>query len=233
MEQNTKIAAKKRIFDAAVSLFARRGFAAVGIREIAKKAGVNISMINYYFDGKIGVLKDIMNACYIKYGKAINKLGDENTPLEERVKILIRNLVTFYRENTELANAAFGAIPVDIPEIIDYRIEWFENNRKAANNWFELLGFDPEYPVRMCVLRGFLDKIIGGFFMARYCCDRIAQEPDLSNHVKEHFKHDDHAVELNDSFYEKYIETLGQVYLYGVMSMSKKKGKKRSDKKRK
>ena len=67
MTQNQKRNAKQRIFDTSVSLFARKGYAGVGIREIAKKAGVNISMINYYYEGKVGILKEIINQCYDKY----------------------------------------------------------------------------------------------------------------------------------------------------------------------
>ncbi|MGB3477844.1 MAG: TetR family transcriptional regulator [bacterium] len=222
MTESKQKDAKQRIFDAAISLFARKSYTGVGIREIAKAADVQVSMVNYYFDGKIGVLKAIMDECYVKYGKAINDVGDENTPLEDRVYMMIHNLITFYRKNAELANAAFGAIPVDIPEIIDYRIKWFESTREAANNWFKLLGFDPENAVQMCVLRDFLDKVIGGFFRARYCCDRIAQESKTSDYVKEHFKHDDHAVLLDDAFFNRYAKTLTKIYLYGITNINKK-----------
>lgn len=233
MEQDTKIAAKKRIFDTAISLFARRGFAAVGIREIAKKAGVNISMINYYFDGKAGILKEIINGCYDKYYSAILDTGNEETPLEERVKYLTYNMVKFFRENTELAIVAFSTIPVEIPEIIDLKIKWIESKREATNKWFKTLGMDANNAPLMCVIRSFLTSIIFGFIESQYCCEHIAQAPAMPIHLQEHFKHDDHAVKMNDAFYEKYVEILGRVYLHGVMSMSEKKGKKRSTKKRK
>ena len=222
MTVDQKIDAKQRIFDVAVRLFARKGYAAVGTREIAKEAEVHASMINYYFDGKISILKAIMDECYTKYIHAIRIPGDENTPIEDRVRTLIRNLVDFYRENPDLANAAFGSIPVDIPEIIDYRIKWFESHRVDVNRWFEILGLDPEDAVLASVMRDFLGKIVSGFFRARYCCDRVAEEPDVSEHVKEHFKHDDHAVPLDEAFFEKYVDYLTRVYLYGITGLRKK-----------
>lgn len=223
MGESKKIEAKQRIFDTAVRLFAQKGYAAVGIREIAKEADVQASMISYYFDGKISILKAIMDEYYTKYIKAIRIPGDDNTPIEDRVRILIRNMVNFYRENPDLANAAFGAIPVDIPEIIDYRIKWFESHRNEADNWLTILGLDPKDVLQTSVLRDFLGKIVSGFFRARYCCDRIAKEPDASEHVKEHFKHDDHAVPLDEAFFEKYVDYLTRVYLYGVTDLRKKK----------
>lgn len=223
--------AKKRIFSAAVSLFARKGYAAVGIREIATKADVQISMVNYYFDGKISILKAIMDECYTKFGSALRDTGDSATPLEDRVRMLVRNLVAFYRENMDLANAAFGAIPVDIPEIIDYRIKWFESTRTTANNWFKYLGLDPDDAALMSVLRDFLNNIISNFFRARYCCNRIEEEQQVTEHVKEHFRHDDHTVELNDAFFDAYVNILSNMYLYGITSIikSKKGAQKKGD----
>lgn len=233
MTKDDRIVAKKRIFQAAISLFARKGFAAVGIREIAKAADVNISMINYYFDGKAGMLKEIINECYDKYYSTILDTGDEKMPLEERVKYLTYNMVKFFRENTELAIVAFSTIPVEIPDIIDLKIKWIESKREATNRWFTTLGMDIKNEPLMCVIRSFLTSIIFGFMEAQYCCDHIAQAPAMPIHLQEHFKHDDHAVVMNDSFYKKYVEILGRVYLHGVMSMSKKKNKKKRIKKRK
>jgi AcrR family transcriptional regulator len=222
MTDQQKLEAKQRIFDAAVSLFARKGYAAVGIREIAKMANVQTSMINYYYDGKISILKAIMDEYYTRHGKATSFIGNDKTPFEERVKTMIRNMVLFYRENTELANAAFCVVPVDIPEIIDYRIKWFESARKKADEIFRILGLDPNDVVQTAVIKGLLGNVIGGFFRSRYCCDRMAEEANLSEHVKEHFKHDDHSIPLDDAFFDKYVNCLTQVYLYGITSISKK-----------
>ncbi len=226
MTQKQKANAKQRIFETSVSLFARKGYAGVGIREIAKKAGVNISMINYYYEGKIGILKEIVNQCYDKYYNAILNIGDKNTPLEERVHMLTHNLVAFFRYHTELAIVAFSVIPVEIPEIIDLRIKWIERNRDATNRWFSYLGLDTKNEAQMSVVRSFLTSVVFGFFESQYCCERVAQAPAMPIHLQEHFKHDDHAVPLDDTFYDQYAETLGNIYLHGITSISKKAKKK-------
>lgn len=41
-----------KIVAAATELFARKGFAAVSVKELADAAGVNIALISYYFGGK-------------------------------------------------------------------------------------------------------------------------------------------------------------------------------------
>jgi AcrR family transcriptional regulator len=232
MKKDTKENAKQRIFNAALGLFARRGFAAVGIREIAKQADVNISMINYYFDGKTGILKEIINKCYDKYYTTILDTGEESDSLEQRVKYLIYNMVNFFRENTELAIVAFSTIPVEIPEINDLKIKWIESKRTATNKWFTTLGMDVKNEPLMCVIRSFLTSIIFGFFESQFSCEHMAQTPAMPIHIQEHFKHDDHAVTMDSAFYKKYVEILGRVYLYGVTSVSKMISKERGKKKR-
>lgn len=43
---------KQTIINAAMELFADKGFEGTSIREMAAKAGVNIAMVNYYFGSK-------------------------------------------------------------------------------------------------------------------------------------------------------------------------------------
>ncbi len=53
-------AARERILDAALELFARRGFDATTTKRIAEEAGVPSGLIFYYFDTKKGVLQALM-----------------------------------------------------------------------------------------------------------------------------------------------------------------------------
>lgn len=220
---------KQRIYNAAVSLFAQKGYAAVGIREIARTAGVQISMINYYYEGKIGILKEIMNKSFERYYQAIHSTGDENTPIEIRVRTLLQQLVAFFKDNAEMAIVAFSTIPVDIPEIIDLRIKWLENNRTATERLYIQCGLDPHEEVDMAVMRSYLTNIVLGFFESLYCCDHIANLPDLSQRLRNHFQHDDKGIEKEDRFFEQYADRLATMYLYGLQgftgkSLQQKKG---------
>lgn len=49
---------KYRILEAAIKLFAARGFDGVSIREICKEAKTNVCMISYYFGGKKNFTKE-------------------------------------------------------------------------------------------------------------------------------------------------------------------------------
>ena len=47
-----KETAKSRIIEASRALFSEVGFESTSVREIAKKASVNLASINYYFKSK-------------------------------------------------------------------------------------------------------------------------------------------------------------------------------------
>jgi TetR/AcrR family transcriptional regulator, regulator of cefoperazone and chloramphenicol sensitivity len=52
---------EQKIIDVATELFAKNGFEGASIREICKQAGVNISLISYYFGSKEGLYKKIID----------------------------------------------------------------------------------------------------------------------------------------------------------------------------
>lgn len=51
--------ARKKLIDVAIHLFAQNGLEGTSTRDIAKAAGVNISLISYYFGGKEGLYKAV------------------------------------------------------------------------------------------------------------------------------------------------------------------------------
>jgi len=52
--------AKTHILDTSIMLFSDHGYKETSIREISRVAGVNVSMVSYYFGGKGGILENII-----------------------------------------------------------------------------------------------------------------------------------------------------------------------------
>ena len=221
-----KIQAKQRIFDAALSLFAQKGYDAVGIREIAKKAEVNISMINYYFSGKVGILKEIVNECYHKYYDAIQAVYEENVSPEDVVKQVIRNVIDFHRKNWELIMVALTTTPVEIPEITDLKLKWVATKRKGTVEFFARLGLDTSDVVVMSVVRGLLSTLIGEHFHFRHVWEHILKSQEQIAFAKKH-KLKETMLSFDDAYYERYGEALAQLYFNGVCGLAKKKLKKK------
>lgn len=79
MDIKSKEQSKQRIIKEATRLFAHKSFEAVSIREICKKAEVNICMISYYFGGKQELYNAIINDLIEKQTKYVSSLLDLNT----------------------------------------------------------------------------------------------------------------------------------------------------------
>jgi AcrR family transcriptional regulator len=228
-EQN--LDAKMRIYKAAITLFAQRGFYAVGVREIAKAANVNISMINYYYNGKIGILKQIITETLNKYYDSMKISGDDSMEMEERALIMIKNMIKFFREDIELAMVTFNSMPFDIPEIVEHKINLSEKNRDRMKWFFENVGGNFNDPVQMGVLSGFLSNIILAHFENKYVWEQVKKTVGESRKIEE--KTFDEQLKTccidEDDYYNKYAETLAKIYFHGVPSIttiSKNKEKK-------
>lgn len=230
IKKETEKEAKDRIFDAAKSLFARKGYAAVSVREIAKKAKVNISMLNYYYGGKLGILREVLSRFYEKYFDAILNVDIEHLTKEELILEVIQNLIRFYRENTMLAVAAHNTFAVDMPEIADLEMKWVTCRRKQINEHFVKFGLDTNDCVTMTVMRGLIWTVISKHFQSKYAWEYTIKSSKLDPKKIKEFVEEETALELNDEFYKKYAEVLANFYLHGLDGITGKEGKKKGGK---
>ena len=69
------------VLRAAVLLFARQGYAATGIREIAREVGLNSATLYHYADGKEGLLVAVMRSCLDELLRSADEaLGHSDDP---------------------------------------------------------------------------------------------------------------------------------------------------------
>jgi AcrR family transcriptional regulator len=73
-EENT---ARLKLMAAGRKLFAQHGLNGTSTRDIAKAAGLNISLISYYFDGKEGLYKEVLATFAEESKKNFMKLAAE------------------------------------------------------------------------------------------------------------------------------------------------------------
>ena len=198
---------KQRILDSAIALFAQKGYSAVGVREISTEANVNIAMISYYFDGKVGILKEIIESFHDQYLKIIEVEYDESKSPEECTRDIIHNIINFVRKNKDLTLAAFNAMPLDIPEIEDVKAEKVVRLVKTIKGLIERFGLDPSDPIPI--------SIIG---------------PSLLSSILTHFrikpvqKHAFH-LKFDETFYARYADIITTLFLYGITGIAEKDGK--------
>ena len=57
---------REQILEAAVALFAEKGFDAAGIRELSERAGVPKSLLYYHFKNKEAILHDLIGSFFVE-----------------------------------------------------------------------------------------------------------------------------------------------------------------------
>ena len=68
---------RQEIQDAAEMLFARQGYAATSLREIANQVGVNPAMVHYYFGSKLELLRHVLEQSLEPLAIAIATMREE------------------------------------------------------------------------------------------------------------------------------------------------------------
>ena len=115
---------KNRIVDTAIALFAKKGFAATGLRELANEAEVNLAMINYFFGSKKGLLKDILDTFFTGYSSLMQQhLRGPGKP-KEKLRHFIRHAVEYFNENRDALIIVLTELPHEDPEITEYKAKW-------------------------------------------------------------------------------------------------------------
>ena len=80
---------KQKLIEAAIKVFAEKGFRDATVRQICKQAGTaNINAVNYYFGSKEQLYKQILAMIFAEYDKQAPKDFPEKTP-EEQLEIYI------------------------------------------------------------------------------------------------------------------------------------------------
>jgi AcrR family transcriptional regulator len=187
-----------RIRDAGTSLFARKGFAGVGVREIAKEANVNVSMISYYFGGKLGILKAMATDFFDRYSQIITGTDDESIPAEECVRALIRNLVKFVRDNEDLTMVMLTDRAMDSPDMAALRIERVQGLLGTIQHVVSRFGLDPRDTAKLSMIG---PSLIG----------MIVTNLRLRRTIESVFK-----ATVDDTYYDQYVQTIGTLFLRGI-----------------
>ncbi len=193
---------KLRILDAAISLFSQKGFAAVGVREIAKEADVNIAMISYYFEGKIGILKAVLEEFFERYFLMLNEAVDEGKSTEEGIRILISHMVDFIRDNTELALVAYNELPLDLPELTELKAEKITQMIRILSGLIKKYGLDPEDRYHLGLIGPSLFSMVFMNFRIR---------PILRDVFR---------IKFDDAYYAEFKETIATLFLAGIQGVA-------------
>lgn len=97
------ITTEQKIIQAANKLFIRKGYAATGARDIADEAGTNLALINYYFDSKENLFKEVVQEELKMLLNTIESiLSDENITAEDKITSITESYTNLLLEKEYL-----------------------------------------------------------------------------------------------------------------------------------
>jgi TetR/AcrR family fatty acid metabolism transcriptional regulator len=93
---------RRQILDAAIRVFARQGFHACRVSDIAREAGVAYGLVYHYFDSKEHVLNELFVERWSLLLAAIEEIDSRAIPPREKLDAVAGFIIESYRHDPEL-----------------------------------------------------------------------------------------------------------------------------------
>ena len=122
MKRLTPDEKKSKIREAALSLFATRGFYTTTIPDIAKSIKMSVGNFYNYFKSKDDIAKDIIIYISEYLGSHIKEINEKDITTEQKVHAIVSMYFTMAKER---------------PEMIDYFLRVYLSNREVFKNGCE------------------------------------------------------------------------------------------------
>jgi TetR/AcrR family fatty acid metabolism transcriptional regulator len=93
---------RRQILDAAVRVFARQGFHACRVSDIAREAGVAYGLVYHYFNSKEQVLNELFTERWSLLLNAVSEIDARPIPPREKLDAVAGFIIDSYRHDPEL-----------------------------------------------------------------------------------------------------------------------------------
>ena|SRR5450759_2026662 len=129
MAENDKLT-EERIFEAATLVFEEKGMAGARMQNIADRAGINKSLLHYYFHTKDYLFDAVFAKLAQKMFMKFAPIFEEDLSLEEKIRFFFREHIKFLQQNPKLPGFILNEInhnPQRIKKLmknIDFRNIW-------------------------------------------------------------------------------------------------------------
>src|SRR5512133_1257155 len=101
MTENDKLTEEK-IFESATEVFEEKGMDGARMQDIANHAGINKSLLHYYYRTKDKLFAAVFEKIAGQIFKKFAPVFDENLTLEEKIRFFYREHITFLQNNPRL-----------------------------------------------------------------------------------------------------------------------------------
>jgi TetR/AcrR family transcriptional regulator len=94
----------EKIFESATDVFLEKGMDGARMQDIADHAGINKSLLHYYYRTKDHLFNAVFEKIAGQMFKKFAPVFDENLTLEEKIRFFYREHITFLQNNPRLAS---------------------------------------------------------------------------------------------------------------------------------
>lgn len=116
-EKSVNTTTEEKIMEAAREVFFQKGYAAARTRDIAKEAGINIALLNYYFRSKEKLFKIIMiEEVQQFYGVIFSIINNDKLTLDIKIEMITENYINVLIKNPELPLFIFNSTKNNLKE---------------------------------------------------------------------------------------------------------------------
>jgi len=195
--------AKDRILEAAIGLFAQKGYSATGLREIVKAADVSVAMVNYHFGTKQALLEEIIQTFFSQIYVIAQKCLVGSDSAEQRVRKYFDEIIGFYSTNLEQLQIVFHELPREIPGLVDLKASLASRLVDLYTSHI-LPALPPETSknIRTEIVGPAMMGMMTFHFLMRPVVERVF------------------GIEFNTEFYHGYADHLADLFFYGVLGHS-------------
>jgi TetR/AcrR family transcriptional regulator, fatty acid metabolism regulator protein len=165
-------AKRRQIMEAAVRAFARKGYHACRVGEIAEEAGVAYGLVYHYFGSKEQVLQEIFRDTWTQMLARIREVADSDEPASDQIRKVTALVLRTWRRDPDLVRVLVHEVtrsPEQLKRQIDEIGHAYEALEQIVVNGQESGEFrdDVDPKLASIVFYGALEEVLTGWVMGQ------------------------------------------------------------------
>jgi TetR/AcrR family transcriptional regulator len=120
------------ILKAATRAFAQKGFAAVGIREIAREAGLNSATLYHYFENKEGIYATVLERTFDQLVEILHEISLTDMEPEKLLRFAIDRYIDFIKDNRDVLKILIHEFNLETDIVADVSTKFYNKFFKIA-----------------------------------------------------------------------------------------------------
>jgi AcrR family transcriptional regulator len=120
------------ILQAATHAFAEKGFAAVGIREIAREAGLNSATLYHYFENKEGIYATVLERTFDQLVEILHEISQKEMEPEPLLRFAIDRYIDFIKDHRDILKILVHEFNLETDIVADVATKFYNKFFKIA-----------------------------------------------------------------------------------------------------